>query len=120
MKTFIAALCAFAVLLGVIIGNCFYVKRTTEYMENALYALPAASEADAPLAALEEYWRVRHTEISFSVSFNEIHALDEHMTQLRAAADKGEDYEFELARALALKAVERIRRLERFSFECIL
>ncbi len=120
MKVFILSLCVFALLIGTIVGNCFYVSKTTEYLEQALLQLPVASEADTALAELEDYWYVRRTEISFSISFSEIAEMDSCLIQLRTAADNGEDYEFELARMLAIKNIEHMRRLERFSWECII
>ena len=120
MRVFVISLLAFALLVGIIVGNCFYVSITTDNIKQALLQLPKVTEADSALTQLETYWQMRRTEISFSVSFNEIRDMDNCLIQLRTACACADDYEFELARALALKSAERMRRLERFSWECII
>lgn len=119
MKTFIAAVCMFLALLTVIIINCFFVSRTMNTLEQALVALPAHTLAEAPLEELLEYWESRHNELSFSISFNEIKAMDDSILHMQVAAREGDAYEYEMGRALGFDAIRRMRRLERFSWDGI-
>ena len=119
MKTFITSLCLFALLIGAILLNCAFVRRTVTELEGALRALPECEEALAAVQALEEYWSKCHNELSFSISFTEIKAMDDCIIRLRVAAEHRERYEFELARADAFDAVDHMHRLERFSLDGI-
>ena len=119
MKTFITSLCLFALLIGAILFNCAFVQRTVTELEGALRALPECEEALADVQALEAYWDKCHNELSFSISFSEIKAMDDCIIRLRVAAEQRERYEFELARADAFDAVDHMHRLERFSLDGI-
>ena len=122
MKSFWIMLCVFVLMLGGIAVNCVFIDRTADKMERAIAALPEVSEAGktGALSELEAFWQKRRTAVSISISFNDIRAIDNHLAQMRAAAEVGEDSDYETARQLALSAVAHMRRLERFSPECIL
>lgn len=113
-------LLAFALMLGGIAANCVFIARTANEMERAIAALPEAGEAKEALDEIEAFWQRRRTAVSVSISFQDIRAIDNDLAQMRAAAEVGERSDFESARRLALSAVAHMRRLERFSLECIL
>ena len=120
MKSFWIMLLVFAMMLGGIAVNCVFIDRTADKMERAIAALPEVGEAEDALAETEAFWQKRRTAVSISISFNDIRAIDNDLAQMRAAAEVGEDSDYETARLLALSAVAHMRRLERFSLECIL
>ena len=113
-------LCVFALMLGGIAANCVFIDRTADEMERAIAALPQVTEAGDALDEIEAFWQKRRAIVSLSLSFNDIRAIDNDLAQMRAAAEVGEDSDYETARQLALLAVAHMRRLERFSRECIL
>ncbi len=120
MKTFFIAIAIFALLLGVIVWNSFFINRTMDTMEAALEALPACESAAGALEDLETYWEKRHALIACSISFDEINQMDTCLAQMRAATQQKDALQFETGRLLAQRAVEDMRRLERFAFDCIL
>ena len=120
MKSFWIMLCVFVLMLGGIAANCAFIDRTADRMEQAIAALPEVGEAKEALDEIEAFWQRRRTAVSVSISFNDIRAIDNDLAQMRAAAEVGEDSDYEVARLLALSAVVHMRRLERFSLECIL
>ena len=119
MRSFIIALCIFALLILAIIFNGIFLRSTTGEMEAALRALPVAEEGEA-LLALENYWKNKRTGMSLSISFDEIRKMDELLIELRIAAQCKDENSFLLSRAQALEAVARMRRLECFSLEALI
>ncbi len=119
MKTFFVALLCFAALLGVIACNTVYIQRSSDRLSDMI-ALAASEDDPAPtLAALESLWQRERYWIGFSVSFTELCNMDEHLCQMQIALDEGDPTQFKLACGLAAQVVERMGRLERFSWECI-
>lgn len=120
MKTFIASICAFSLLLFLITWNVCFVNRTMDEMENAVRALPACEHASEALDELDARWQEKRTTLSLSVSYNEMRDLDVYLAQMRAAAAERDDLQFETARLMALDAIKDIRRLERITLTSVL
>ena len=118
MKAWIASLCLFLLLIGVIIANAIYVHRVTDHLREATEALvfDEASTADA-LDALWEYWNRHRALIALSIGFRELDHVCETMISLRASYDTRSASDFEQYRRLLADAADEISRLERFSVE---
>ena len=113
MKTFIVALCAFSLLLALIVWNVIFVNRTISTLEKDITALPACDKASEGLEKVTVFWRKKRTLLSLSVSYGEIRDMDVSLAEMRAAATEGDTLQFETARLSALGALDDIRRLER-------
>ena len=120
MKTFVVAICIFALLIGMIVCSSFFVNRTMDTMNEALTDLPSCDAAEAALSELEAYWEGRHALLACSLSFDEMNQMNVCLAVMRAAIEQESPLQFETGRLLALQAAKDMRRLERLSFECIL
>ena len=120
MKTFLFSLLAQLVLLGAIVGNCFWVNHLTAHMEKELAALPECEQAGDALAQIEAYWQKRETVLGFSIPAGELERISNQLSTLRVSAQVGDPTEFAITRTLCAKEIARIRRLERFSLIYVL
>ena len=116
MKTFIVAVIAFAILLGTIVVNCVFIKRTTDGLDARLATLTSKEE----LEQTEAFWKERRRVITLSVSFDRIREMENCFAQMRAAIEEDDTLELNSARYLAQNVVASIRSPERFCIECIL
>ncbi len=119
MKTFIAALCAFALLLGGVTYNYVYVNQTTQAITKALEAVEATPSDPQALARLEALWENNRFFLGISISFDELQEMDRCIAQMRCALQLQDQTEFLLALSQASEAVKHLGRLERWSWECI-
>jgi len=120
MKTFLCSLLAQILLLGTIIGNCFWVNHLTAHVERALSDLPACEQASESVEKLCAYWEARETALGFSIPANELERVRNQLTTLSVCAKTANEQDFALARALCREEITRIRQLERFSLVYIL
>lgn len=120
MKTFIGALCAFSLLIALIVWNGFFVRTTTRELEKTLSSLPSCEEAEDAVEELHAYWEERHLRLSLSIAFADIHNMDVCILEIKAAVQNKDALQFESARLLALDAIEDMQRLERITWDCIL
>lgn len=118
MKSFIVSLCAFALLLALIICNYIFINRTADELEQLLLELEP--EAIQGHNALNAYWERHRILMGFSVPNTEMQNFQERLTALLHAGSFRDPAEFERCRALALGALADLRRLERFSMENLL
>ncbi len=120
MKTFIVALCVFALLLVGITINFSYINRVMRTMSAELAAMSTPETAKAHFQRLEELWKSNRPCVGISVPFAELRDMDECLAQMRVALQEDDETELWMAHALATETVEHMGRLERFSWECLL
>lgn len=119
MKSFYVSLCAFALLLAVIVCNYGFINQTADELERRLAALDTNTAASG-IAELNTLWAQKRMMMSFSIPNAEMQNFQERLTALQYAVGFRDPAEFERCRALALGAVSDLRRLERFSVENLL
>ena len=120
MKTFIASLCAFALLLLLIAWNVRFVNSAMDELENSLLSLPTCENASAEIERIDAQWQKKRKAISLSVSYNELREMDVCLAQMSAAVKEQDALQFETARLMALDTITDIRRLERITLVNIL
>lgn len=122
MKSFLASLILFALMLGAILWNTFYISRVSEDLYESLNALPAAADPDVLTKALElqSYWEKHAPTVGLSVSYTVTDRLSEQAATLVACASCGDTFGFQTAKALFWDAVGDMTRLEKISIENIL
>ena len=120
MKTFIASLCAFFLLILLIIWNSFFVRSTTRELERSLSEMPICKEAEEAVERLYSYWEKQHLRLSLSIAFADIHNMDVCVLEMKTAVQNKDALQFETARLLALDAIEDMQRLERITWDSIL
>ena len=120
MRTFIASLCAFALLLLLIAWNARFVNAAMDELEHGIRSLPSCESANTQLEHIDTQWQKRRKVISLSVSYNELREMDVCLTQMRAAVKEQDALQFETARLMALDTIMDIRRLERITLINIL
>ena len=122
MKAFVIICVIFAVMLGCIVFNYFYINK----ISNELYVLASGIsgvEEDgcyAGVSQLDQYWQQHHDRVGLSVSFVELNRVSDAITSMKSYAAAGEEADFECARELLLNAIHEMRRLEAFTIGNIL
>lgn len=118
MKAWIISLCLFILLIGVIIGNAFYIHRVAAHLCEISDSLTfEEEETETCLEMLEAYWERHRTFVALSISYRELDRVSEAMISLRSAYDTKNASDFEEYRRLFRDAADEISRLERFSVE---
>ena len=118
MKAFIASICVFAALLGLIILNAAFIHRTANTLEDRVVALTVGDEN--ALLELEHYWQQKKTLIGLSVATDKICAIDERIAEIHTGIAQGDEAALRAAARLALVAIERVRYNERCSIDNLL
>ena len=118
MKAFIASLCAFAALLGLIALNAAFIHQTANALEERVEALTSGDESS--LLELERYWQQKKTLIGLSVSTDMIRDIDDRFAEIHTAITQEDEAELEKACRLVLVAIERVRYNERCSIDNLL
>lgn len=119
MKTFVASLIFFALLLGAICWNCIFINSMADEMNRRVTEIPSYADAKDALDSLSAYWEKRHAIASLSVSYEVLYEVEENLSDLRSAAAQNEESDFEEARSRVLVSIRQLRRLEQFSIENI-
>ena len=109
MKSFIASLLVFGVLLCVILINYSYVLRVCEELEQKIDALPECSEATEAMSDLLILWDKRSSMLKFSISLRQIDKMEECLSDLYYAASHGDARVFEQSRFRAKAVIRDIR-----------
>ena len=112
MKSFIASLVIFTVLLCMIIWNCCYTVRICNRLEILIDNLPPAENASQAVRELRDFWEHESAKISISISLQIIHKADDCFTELQYAADYGDVATFEKNRYLAKMIVQELKEGE--------
>lgn len=118
MKAFIVSLCVFALLLGGILWNTLFIRKTTREMNDLLNKMEA-NPSENTLAELESLWEKSRARVSFSSPLSEIDAVSDRLTLLRNAFDRRDSEKILLSISLIRNAVDNLVRSERPSLETV-
>ena len=118
MKAFIVSLCVFALLLGGILWNTLFIRKTTREMNDLLNKMEA-NPSENTLAELENLWEKSRARVSFSSPLSEIDAVSDRLTLLRNAFDRRDSEKILLSISLIRNAVDNLVRSERPSLETV-
>ncbi len=112
MKTLIATVLIFALLLLGVICNALYIQFVVDRIEADLDALPSPSDPDfsTQANAIATFWRSNSNALSFTVDYSLIDRLNENFSVLVSASDAGDA---PIARATVSKLRDAIGNLER-------
>lgn len=122
MKSLLATLILFALMLGGIALNYRHINRVCDEMVTQIKTLPDVGQ-DGCLAAahaLNDYWLSHSDTIEFSSGYAAVDRVSEQATTLLACASCGDLYGYRTALALLLDAVEDLRRPELLSLGTML
>ncbi len=125
MRAFLVCTGILLLLIGGVIGNCFFVRHQVTAIEEMAMALPnlnpnTLTRAQEESLLLEEAWEKTHRKISFTVSEEELLPIGQSVTQLGAYATVGLTEEYEACRALILQNLSRLKELEAPLFHTLL
>ena len=119
MKSFIFALCAFALLVAVIVVNCVFILHTANSMEQLLTEVAQAEDPIAPAEQARDYWQAREGALAISVPYNKLYEVKDRLCELCVAAQGKDASELEVARLSALHLLDEIRRTAHFSWRSL-
>ena len=114
MKTFLAALVLFSLMLFGVTWNAIYINKVANELEEQLSALPPINDpaCEDAARAIRDYWDERKNRVSLSARFSLSDRISEQAYTLLACASCGDLYGFEVARALFSDAVDDLSRTE--------
>ena len=120
MKAFLFSIGMLVLLVALLFVNTFFVIHVTDELHDTLSSLPTCALAETSSREILTEWESKTHLLELSVSATDLNELSNHLITLCTAARQNDEKAFELARALALEGVARIRDLERFRFLHIL
>jgi hypothetical protein len=126
MKTFIAALIIFALLLTLVLTSAFCVQKQTSELLLLAYALPSSaedfggSEIKEKTLALLSLWKERERGLAYIIYRDTLDKASEAVSALYTAAEAESAEDFLPARLRFIAAIERISLLFSVSAESIL
>ena len=118
MKSLIASLILFSLMIIGVIANAFAVRGLTEELSVKIEALdtPDVSSAQSFL----DFWLSHAEWVRLSAGFAATDRITEQAMTLLASAEVGDVFSYHTALALLSDAIEDLARHERFSFENLL
>ena len=117
MRSFIISTIIFALLLGAIAFNAFYVKSVSEHILNETQRLANENYSLSVITDLEKYWKKHRAFIGLSVGHLELDHLSETLISLRPSCESGSRSDTMLYLSLLHDAAEEMARHEELSFE---
>lgn len=122
MKSLLATLILFVLMLGGIAWNYCHVNRVCDEMVEQIEALPDVGEDGclSAVQALNDYWLSRADTIEFSSGYAVVDRISEQASVLLACASCGDLYGYRTALTLLLDAVEDLRHPESLTIKAML
>ena len=112
MRSFLASLVLFSLMLGAIFLNSRYLLQLSREMQDAAEAIPSLSEKDAEqlmilerLDTLECIWEKNRETVALTVSQRTVEGIDDCLGTLDAAIRHGDAFEFDRTRAHLLRII---------------
>ena len=109
MKSFVASMLVFGMLLCAILLNYNYVLRVCVELEQKIDTLPACSEAAEAVDDLMKRWETESRKLKLSISLHQIDKMEECLSDLYYAAHYGDANIFEQSRCRAKTIIRDIR-----------
>ena len=119
MKQLVIVLVLFGLTVGGIVWNGLYINKEGSRLSAALAELPAAPGEEAARMAkeLEDDWKEQAGIVGLSVGAAAMDRVSENLALLVAAAECGDLYGYNAARALLFDLIDDLPRLERFRID---
>ncbi len=119
MKSLIAALILFAVIVGMIIANSFYVRGVCESMMELCAEIPNSTENKKEAEALETLWQKHHPFLDLSINANELELMNEFVAGLVASVNAKRPADIEKYCSLIIELCEEFKRHEGISLQSL-
>ena len=119
MKSLIATVILFCVMVLAATANFIYVNRLADAMEELADAMPSPDEPMCVEKADElcQKWEKHAPIVGLTVGFLTVDKLSEHCETLRSCAEVGDVYGYYSTLALLKDSIDDVRRLEKFEIE---
>ena len=118
MKTLIASIILFLILVGIIIGNLFYIRYATDRLWEYTESISVDSP-DEDMERLSAFWKRHKKFIALSASYTELDDICELIIKLSHAHKTGNTAAIEKNKELVLDELIGITRFEKISIENI-
>ena len=118
MRTLIASIILFAVLIAIIIGNIFYINYATSTIRQYTEAITPGGSSE-PVDALTDFWKTHKKYIALSVSYARLDSMCELIIKLENAHKTGNAAAIERNKELIFDDLDGITRFEKISIENI-
>lgn len=117
MRSLIATIVLFCVMLLAATLNFLYVNRVADEMTDLATALPSPTDSDCAekAAALCKKWEKNAPIVGLTVGFLTVDKLSEHCQTLLSCAEVGDVYGYYSTLSLLKDSIDDVRRLEQFS-----
>ena len=102
MKSFWGSLLVFALMLGMIVFNHYYITRACAHMQDKTTSLPDCELAADAVSDLSEYWESKRGGFGISISKQTVEKMTLYIEELKHAASTGDAQLFERARVRIL------------------
>ena len=115
MKSFVISIILAALMAIAIVVNALYINNVGDCVQSAILSLPPPTDSTCASSTeeLHQNWNRHAKLVHISVNHTLVDRIEEHLATLSACAACGDIYGFYTARALALDALEDMRRLEK-------
>lgn len=128
MKSLVAALLLFSLMLGVLVLNTRYLSRVTNELERCTEAIPSFTKGDeewdairkAGLDRLASVWETERNKVSLSVTVRVTEGIDDAIGKMQAALRHGDRTEFDASREHLLRITDDLRRYDGITLGSIL
>lgn len=118
MKTLVASVSLFVVLIGIIIGNLFYIKYATDTIRSYTEAISIDSPSET-VEKLSDFWKKHKKLVALSVSYTDLDDICELIIKLESAHKTGNAAAIERNKELIFDELAGITRFEKISIENI-
>lgn len=117
MRSLIATIVLFCVMLLAASLNFLYVNRVADEMTDLATALPSPTDSACTekAAALCKKWEKNAPIVGLTVGFLTVDKLSEHCQTLLSCAEVGDVYGYYSTLSLLKDSIDDVRRLEQFS-----
>ena len=119
MRSFIATVILFSLLVGSVAVNAIYVNSVCEKMENLANELKASTEKASLIAELRSLWSKNSAYLNLSIRTDEIERMNDLIESLNASHNAQNDAEFQKYCILIAALAQEFSRYEGISFDSI-
>ena len=116
MKTLIASIILFCILIAVIIVNVFYINQTVQELRTLTEEINLDS-SDDEVKALIDTWQKRKKYLALSVSYSSLDEICDLVIQIASAYKAGNTEALERNKELLFDELSGITRFEKISIE---
>jgi len=119
MRSFIATLLLFFLLVGSVVVNSIYVSSVCEKLENMANALKSSTQREPLISQLKSIWHSNSSYLNLSIRTNEIERMNDLIESLAASHNAKNEAEFQKYCILISALASDFSNYEKFSFHSI-